>query len=82
MNAILTPMSQIRLQTTEEDLMTKASSMEAMSLRTLEGDRRLRQQAPPVDWESVAAEGAQKFWEQWEAEPGEVSRAPTEDALS
>jgi len=30
MNAILTLMSQIRLQTTEEDLTIEASSMEAM----------------------------------------------------
>ena len=36
-----------------------------MAQHTLEGDRRLRQMAPPVDWEAVAAEGAQQLRKQW-----------------
>ncbi len=50
--------------------MSKASSLEAMSLNTLEGDRRLRALAPPRDWESIAAEGALRLQQKWEADPG------------
>jgi hypothetical protein len=51
--------------------MSKSSSLETLARHTLEGDRQLRQYAPPVDWDSIADEGAQRFREQWDADPGD-----------
>ena len=66
------------MQTTEQDVVAKAGSLEEMSLHTLEADRSLRQQAPPVDWDAIAEEGAQRYWAQWDAEPGQLL-APASD---
>ena len=61
------------MQTTEQDTVAKAGSLEEMSLHTLEADRRLRQLAPPMDWDAIAEEGAQQYQAQWDAEPGSPS---------
>ena len=55
-------------------MVAKAGSLEEMSLHTLEADRQLRQQAPPVDWDVIAEEGAQRYQAQWDAEPGQPSK--------
>lgn len=59
----------------------EAAELEAMAKRNFERDKEMRKMAPPVDWESVANEGAERIKAAWDATEGELRitrRAATE----
>ena len=58
------------LQTTEQELQSKADHLESMAKQTLDRDKQMRKLAPPVDWEAIAVEGADKFAAEWDAMEG------------
>lgn len=60
------------MQTTEPDLRAKALQLELSGQHGLERDKEMRRLAPPVNWEAIAHDGAEKIAAIWNAAPGKL----------
>ena len=49
---------------------SEASGLESLAKGRMSRDRELRAMAPPMDWEAIATEGAEKLAVQWNSTEG------------
>lgn len=57
-------------QPTEQDMASEAFSLEGIARKRLASDRQFRAMAPPMDWEAIASDGADKIAAQWNESAG------------
>ena len=59
-------------QRSEQDVSSEAMGLEALAQNRMARDRELRAMAPPMDWEAIASEGAERLAVDWNNTKGKT----------